>query len=59
VTDSSLQCQFFANCPEQKERFVFFYTWVRAWWIEFNNCPTRRDLFSLLYFCRQLYMFRV
>jgi len=26
---------------------------------EFNNCPTRCDLFSLLYFCRQLYMFRV
>jgi len=27
--------------------------------LEFNNCPTRCDLFSLLYFCRQLYMFRV
>ena len=27
--------------------------------IEFTNCPTRCDLFSLLYFCRQLYMFRV
>ena len=26
--------------------------------IGFNNCPTRCDLFSLLYFCRQLYMFR-
>ena len=26
--------------------------------IEFNNCPTRCDLFSLLYFCRQLYIFR-
>ena len=26
---------------------------------KFNNCPTRCDLFSLLYFCRQLYMFRV
>jgi len=26
---------------------------------EFNNCPTRCDLFSLLHFCRQLYMFRV
>ena len=25
---------------------------------EFKNCPTRCDLFSLLYFCRQLYMFR-
>ena len=25
----------------------------------FNNCPTRCDLFCLLYFCRQLYMFRV
>jgi len=28
-------------------------------WIEFNNCPTRCDLFSLLHFCRQLYMLRV
>jgi len=35
------------------------YTWVRALWIEFNNCPTRCHLFSLLHFCRQLYMFRV
>ena len=25
----------------------------------FNSCPTRCDLFSLLYFCRQLYMFQV
>ena len=25
----------------------------------FNSCPTRCDLFSLLHFCRQLYMFRV
>ena len=38
---------------------VTLYTWVRALWIEFNNCPTRWDLFSLLHFCRQLYMFRV
>jgi hypothetical protein len=35
------------------------HTWVRASWIEFNNYPTRSDLFSLLYFCRQLYIFRV
>ena len=35
------------------------YTWFRASWIEFNNCPIRCNLFSLLYFCRQLYMFRV
>ena len=35
------------------------YAWVRASWIEFNNCPRRCDLFSLLHFCRQLYMFRV
>jgi len=25
----------------------------------FNNCPTRCDLFSLLHFCMQLYMFWV
>jgi len=35
------------------------YTWVRASWIEFNNFPTRCNLFSLLHFCRQLYMLRV
>ena len=39
--------------------FIFLYTWVRASWIEFTNCPTRCDLFSLLHFCRQLYMLRV
>ena len=27
--------------------------------IEFNNCPTRCELFRLLHFCRQLYVFRV
>jgi len=26
---------------------------------EFNNCPTRYDLFSLLHFCMHLYMIRV
>jgi len=25
----------------------------------FNNCPKRCEFFSLLHFCRQLYMFRV
>ena len=46
--------------PNKNRVFFFFqYTWVRASWIRFNNCPTRCDLFSLLYFCRQLYMFRV
>ena len=35
------------------------YKCVRASCILFNNCPTRCDLFSLLHFCRQLYMFRV
>jgi len=39
--------------------YIYIYTWVRALWIEFNNYPTRCDLFSLLHFCRQLYMFRV
>ena len=38
---------------------AILYTWVRASWTDFNNCPTRCDLFSLLYFCRQLYMFQV
>jgi len=40
-------------------RLFFIYTWVRASWVKFNNCLTRCDLFSLLYFCGQLYMFRV
>jgi len=34
------------------------FSWVRASWINLNNCP-RCDLFSLLHICRQLYMFRV
>ena len=38
---------------------LFLCTWVRASWIEFNSFPTRCDLFSLLHYCRQLYMFRV
>ena len=42
-----------------KHKKVILYTWVRASWIEFNNFPTRCDLFSLLHYCRQLYMFRV
>jgi len=46
--------------PGKWKYITIFYTWVRASWIEFNNCfPTRRDLFSLLHFCRQLYMFRM
>jgi len=39
--------------------FIYLYTCVRASWIELNNCPTRCNLFSLLHFCRQLYMFWV
>jgi len=38
---------------------IYIYTWVHASWIEYNNWPTRCNLFSLLHFCRQLYMFRV
>ena len=52
------------ECPEARDDtgnvfFCILYTLVRASWIKFNNCPTRCELFSLLYFCRQLYMFRV
>jgi len=43
----------------KKDNLQFFFTWVRASWIEFTNCPRRCDLFCLLYFCRQFYMFRV
>ena len=52
--------------PWEKEIFLFYiyihihtYTWVCASWIEFNNSPTRCDLFNLLHFCWQLYMFQV
>ena len=48
-----------ASKPKRAKTWRILYTWVRASWIEFNNCPTRWDFFSLLYFCRQLYMFRV
>jgi len=35
-------------------------TLMNKWTIsEFTNCPTRCNLFSLLHFCRQLYMFPV
>jgi len=47
------------NRVRSKLFVAFLYTWVRASWIEFNNFPTRCDLFSLLHFCRQRYMFRV
>ena len=47
-----------SQCQQQEFHWIL-YTWVRASWIKFNNCPTRCDLFSLLYFCRQLYMFWV
>jgi len=63
---ASSRFSYFVNTPKngylkytaakaQKLVYEFYiYTWVRASWIEFNNCPTRCDLFSLLYFCRQL-----
>jgi len=37
---------------------VYTRTWVCASWIKFNSFPTRCNLFSLLHFCRQLYVFR-
>ena len=44
---------------KERDSLRVLYVWVRASWIEFDKCPTRCDLFSLLYFCRQLYTFRV
>jgi len=52
----------YCNINSQLDATIYIfliYTWVRASWIELNNCPTRCDIFSLLHFCRQLYMFRV
>jgi len=40
-------------------QLIILMCMVHASWIEFNNCPTSCDLFCLLHFCRQLYMFRV
>jgi len=44
---------------EKRNLYFFLYKCVRESWIEFNNFPTRCNLFSLLHFCRQLYMFLV
>jgi len=54
----SLNLKKSSNLFKEYETWIL-YTWVRASWIEFNNSPTRCDLFSLLHFCRQLYMFRL
>ena len=39
--------------------FIYIHAWVRASWIKFSNCPTICDLWRLLYFQRQLNIFRV
>ena len=37
-----------------------FCSWVRASWINVNNCPTRCDYIQFfLYFCRQIYVFQM
>ena len=59
VSNREAQCLLRGTICTFTRNTGFLYTWVRASWIEFNNCPTRCDLFSLLHFCRQLYMFRV
>jgi len=46
-TSQKTHCVSVTNTDQQ----FFLYAWVRASWFEFNNCPTRCDLFSLLYFC--------
>ena len=46
--------------PSNSTASLLLYSWVRASWIKFNNCPTGcATVFSLLYFCRPLYMFRL
>ena len=49
---SSPTC-FGLSCDNHQGGFCVYFL------IEFSNCPTRCDLFSLLHFCRQPYMFRV
>jgi len=39
--------------------FLFVYSWECASWIKFSNCQKDATVFSLIHFCRQLYMFRV
>ena len=54
------------GCPNKRARFNFVTNFVIYFFfhnnnalLKFNNCPTRCDLFNLLYFCKQIYMFRV
>jgi hypothetical protein len=42
-----------------KVNYDSFRTYIKHKRVQFNNCPTRCDLFSLLYLCRQFCMFRV
>ena len=42
-----------------KKECVILHTRVRASWMEFNNRPTRCDLFSLLHFRRQPIILRI
>jgi len=39
-------CFFLKEKKTKMQENIFLYTWVRASWMEFNNCPTRCDLFS-------------
>jgi len=50
VVDLTHLCDLHSLCNQNKCEYTS---------LEFNNCPTRCELFSLLYFCRQLYMFWV
>ena len=59
------QCSWARRVPKARAHTICFsWVWIsyvedNSELMEFNNCPTWCDLFSLLYFCRQLSMFRV
>ena len=57
LTDTVVICNLKHKMPPKISN-VFFSVLINSLSI-FNNCPTRCDLFSLLHFCMQLYMFRV
>jgi hypothetical protein len=55
-------CSFSEGSWNTKQQFNLFFlcSWVRASWINVNNCPTRREYIQFYYiFCSQLYMIRM
>ena len=56
---SSNAVNFRQRCKHNIFPFLVLHFALLLMYLQFSDCPTRCDLFSLLCFCRQLYMFRV